>query len=153
MKTIKLYLLLLLFMMGSCRNWLDMPGHVFEDLHFVNNSNTSVCFYPYSLSWATVKYGTFYPDTLLPPADTGYFSVDSSLCIVPPMNSCILGTSYEVNRKNIQYRKDLLMFYVFSVDTLEKYSWEDIRKGYKILKRYDLSIDDLDSLNWTITYP
>lgn len=78
--------------MGSCRNWLDMPGHVFEDLHFVNNSNTSVCFYPYSLSWATVKYGTFYPDTLL-------------------------------------------------------------RKGYKILKRYDLSIDDLDSLNWTITYP
>ena len=45
------------------------------------------------------------------------------------------------------------MFYVFSVDTLEKYSWEEIREGYKILKRYDLSMDDLDSLDWTITYP
>ena len=63
------------------------------------------------------------------------------------------GTEFET--KDIRPRfgeKDSLMFFVFSVDTLDKYSWDEIREGYMVLKRYDLSITDLDSLNWTITY-
>ena len=146
MKSMKLLLLLLLFMLGSCRELFDIPN--FQHITFVNNSDTYVSFYPYSFTLATLDYGRFYPDTLLPPADTGYRKK------VLPMNSCSLTIRIEEkDLKESPNRKELLMFYVFSVDTLEKYSWEEIREGYRILKRYDLSMDDLDSLNWTITYP
>ncbi|MEO6682812.1 MAG: hypothetical protein ABIN48_08285 [Ginsengibacter sp.] len=48
---------------------------------------------------------------------------------------------------------DTLSLFVFSYDTLIKYDWETIRTQYKVLKRYDLSLKDLNQLNWTVTYP
>ena len=49
--------------------------------------------------------------------------------------------------------KDTIIVFILSKDTVDTYSWEDIRSEYNILKRYDLSISDLESQNWTITYP
>ena len=153
MKSIKLFLLLMLFMLDSCV-FFDMPKHVFQDLRFVNNSDSDVSFYPYSFSFAILKYEMFYPDTLLPPLDTGYVSMDDFHKVLPMKSYTFHSLLEQTHLKKIPNRKDsLLMFYVFSVDTLEKYSWEEIREGYMVLKRYDLSITDLDSLNWTITYP
>src|SRR6056297_3148236 len=48
---------------------------------------------------------------------------------------------------------DTLSIYFFHPDTLSTYDWNEIRSGYKVLKRYDLSIDDLTSLNFTVPYP
>jgi len=48
---------------------------------------------------------------------------------------------------------DTISMYILSKDTVDKYSWDLIRSGYRILKRYDLSIKDLEKQNWTITYP
>jgi hypothetical protein len=48
---------------------------------------------------------------------------------------------------------DTLSIYIFSTDTLNAYDWSEIRTGYKVLKRYDLSLDDLQKSNYTITYP
>lgn len=49
--------------------------------------------------------------------------------------------------------KDTLVVYILSKDTVDKYSWEKIRSDYNILKRYDLSLDDLKKQNLTVTYP
>jgi len=48
---------------------------------------------------------------------------------------------------------DTISMYILSKDTIDKYSWDLIRSGNRILKRYDLSIKDLEKQNWTITYP
>jgi hypothetical protein len=53
---------------------------------------------------------------------------------------------------------DTLSIYFFSQDTLNKYSWEEIQRDYKILRRYDLSIEDIHKLHNeydipVITYP
>ena len=45
------------------------------------------------------------------------------------------------------------MYYLFSRDTLETVSWEEVVKEYKVLARYDLTLEDLERLNWTIYYP
>jgi hypothetical protein len=45
-----------------------------------------------------------------------------------------------------------LSIYIFSEDTLNKYSWEEIRQGYKVLKRYDLTHAELDQMDYTIVY-
>lgn len=48
---------------------------------------------------------------------------------------------------------DTISMYILSKDTVDNYSWDLIRSDNKILKRYDLSIKDLEKQNWTITYP
>jgi hypothetical protein len=46
-----------------------------------------------------------------------------------------------------------LSVFIFHTDTLNKYTWEEVRDGYMILKRYDMSLDDLKQCNFTVTYP
>lgn len=46
----------------------------------------------------------------------------------------------------------IISIFILSKDTVDTYSWAEIRNDYNILKRYDLSIDDLEKQNWTIVY-
>lgn len=48
---------------------------------------------------------------------------------------------------------DTMMVYVFDAKVLEGNTWETVKENYLVLKRYDLSLQDLESMNWTITYP
>ncbi len=48
---------------------------------------------------------------------------------------------------------DTLSLYIFRADTLRKYDWGTIRREYKILKRYDLSLMDLQKSNFNVYYP
>ncbi len=48
---------------------------------------------------------------------------------------------------------DTLSIFIFHVDTLAKYPWEQVRRQYKILKRYDLGAEDARRLGSRITYP
>ena len=48
---------------------------------------------------------------------------------------------------------DTLMVYIFDSKVLKNTPWETVKANYLILKRYDLSLQDLKNTNWTITYP
>jgi len=48
---------------------------------------------------------------------------------------------------------DTMMIYVFNAKVLEGNTWETVKANYLVLKRYDLSLEDLQRMNWTITYP
>ena len=139
-KCIQLLLLFVCFV--SCEPWGGMHG-----IHVENNSDLEISFYSYSL-----LYGQFYPDTILK-QDT---LKDYSLSHVKPHSQIWVGTGFnyrEIKKGNIPYYNDTLMFFVFSRDTLNKYSWEEIKRDYKILKRYDITGRQLNDQNWTITYP
>jgi hypothetical protein len=43
--------------------------------------------------------------------------------------------------------------FIFHTDTLSKYTWEEVADKYMVLKRYDLSLEDLKQRNFTVTYP
>jgi len=44
--------------------------------------------------------------------------------------------------------------FIFHPDTLNKYTWEEVRESYNILKRYDLSLEDWQNLkSGIVTYP
>lgn len=47
-------------------------------------------------------------------------------------------------------RMDTMMVFLFREDSLKANDWSDAANF--VLKRYDLTIDDLNALNWTITY-
>lgn len=46
-----------------------------------------------------------------------------------------------------------VMVFVFDAQVLETTPWDTVKAKYLIIKRYDLSLDDLQRMNWTITYP
>jgi len=46
-----------------------------------------------------------------------------------------------------------MMVYVFDAHVIETTAWDSVKANYLVLKRYDLSLDDLKRMNWTITYP
>ena len=48
---------------------------------------------------------------------------------------------------------DTLSVFIFDAQVLETTSWDIVKAQYLVLKRYDLSLDDLNILNWIITYP
>ena len=48
---------------------------------------------------------------------------------------------------------DTLTVFVFDAQVLETTPWDTVKAKYLVLKRYDLSLDDLNKLNWEITYP
>ena len=48
---------------------------------------------------------------------------------------------------------DSLFVYIFDAELIENTPWEVIAKDYLVLKRYDLTLEDLQRLNWKITYP
>ena len=112
------------------------------EINLVNKAGYNIGYY-FALGG---QYGTFYPDSL--PRTNDYIVYDISKVLRPGEESHL---SWESVFQELP--KDTLSVFIFHTDTLNKYSWDEIRNGYKILKRYNLSYDDLKRMNWTITYP
>jgi hypothetical protein len=118
-----------------------------------NNSAIEISFYPYSLWPISLRNGRFYPDTLLKDTISNVMGVFVN---IPPHSSRSIETSFnqrEIKKGLIPFESDTLMLFLFSTDTLRKYSWEEIKRFYKVLKRYDITGRELNNYNWTLTYP
>ncbi|MCK9617890.1 MAG: hypothetical protein M0R21_08655 [Lentimicrobiaceae bacterium] len=48
---------------------------------------------------------------------------------------------------------DTISVFIFDAHVLETAPWDTVKANYLVLKRYDLSLQDLQIMNWTITYP
>jgi hypothetical protein len=111
-------------------------GHPLVDyeysIKFTNNSTKTINVYE------SYKY----PDTVI---DTKK----------PWLRTLIPGQFFHFSSKNkwedVLKDKPLIVF-VFDKDTIDKYSWDSIRINYKILKRYVISIKDLEQLGYEIKY-
>ena len=53
----------------------------------------------------------------------------------------------------IENYSDEVFIYVFDSEVVENTPWEVVARDYLVLKRYDLTLDDLQILDWKITYP
>lgn len=87
-----------------------------------------------------------YPDTSIPDSRTELVGVTAGG-----------RTPYDFHVRNWsevfdRLPQDTLSIFIFSGDTLANNTWQDIRTGYKILKRYDLSQQDIKNMN-PIVYP
>lgn len=49
--------------------------------------------------------------------------------------------------------KDTLYIFIFEEDVLANHSWADVVDKNLVLQRYNLSLHDLQQLNWQISYP
>lgn len=114
----------------SCEKLVDHTN--FIRIH--NNTNDTIQIYA----------GYNYPDTTL------NLEKPKLVMIYPNTQNGGLESKTDWKDKVIN---DTLNIFILSKDTVDRYSWDKIRNDYNVLKRYDLSLDDLKNMNWTITYP
>jgi len=86
-----------------------------------------------------------YPDTLLPAQKPG-------LTEVTPHNQVKIIPSNKWATIIENLPSGMLSIYVFDTDTVRANNWSEVVTKYKILKRYDLSIQDLVKAGWTVNY-
>lgn len=48
---------------------------------------------------------------------------------------------------------DTLIVFTFDADTLDYYGWDTVCANYKVLQRYDLSLEDLQDLDFRLCFP
>lgn len=90
-----------------------------------------------------------YPDTILPVQKP-------SISFVPPGFKRVFINAFPSKRTKEafdQLPRDTLSIYLFDAATYLNNDWDEVRTEYKVLKRYDLSLEDLNKLNWVIIYP
>lgn len=128
----KMNILIVLSLILCCASCEKLVDHVYS-IKIQNNSKDTVQFYE--------SYN--YPDT----------SIDVTkprLKMAYPMKYSFLDSKKEW--KDV-LPKDTILIYILSKDTVDTYSWNVIRSKNKILKRYSLSIQDLEKQSWIVTYP
>jgi hypothetical protein len=132
-----LALFLSLLLIEGC----DPPTYT---LRLRNDSDHLIDCY-YSFGWD--KQGSIYPDTLImeemEPLTRG----------IQPGGRYIYNSSNEWAYVFSRFPRDTISIYIFHTDTVNKFSWDTIRSQYKVLKRYDLSYDDVEKMNFEIPYP
>lgn len=127
-------IIICLFTASKCAMDHDYP------LYLRNNSDQRVQF------WTNRTGENEYPDTLLYHKPTG---------VTIPSNEKVdvAGGSISWEKIYQQVKTDTISFFIYNADTLDRYEWNIIKENYMILQRYDLSIYDLQKLDYTLYYP
>jgi hypothetical protein len=125
----------LLFMFDSCEFPLGARGVYF---FYIRNDSPNLIYY---------QVNRTYPDLSIP---------DSAVARVAGLNPSKIktfesGTKWRKFFKNLP--ADTLSILFFSPDSVKKYGWEQVQSKYLILKRKDISIEDLERSNYLTTYP
>ena len=94
-----------------------------------------------------VKFSTQFPDTSFLFKDLG--QVGGIEAWEEESFLSKLGWDYLAQRNE----SSTLIFFVFDSRIFSQYPDSIIEQEYMILKRYDLSLNELESMNWTIMYP
>jgi len=122
---------------SSCKNSPSVTGVNLIELK--NNSNNKL-----NYLIGVKNSGIEYADTILPISKSNL--------------STLTGNTFVGNNKSWTDRineleQDTLSIYFFDPLTVENKGWDKVREDYLILKRYDLSIQDIIDLKYSIKYP
>lgn len=139
--TIPICMLAISVMLSGCPDWSMDKRY---PLYIFNNSERGIGFY---LALGG-NNGTYYPDTILPKSNQNLISKK-----INPSSTYYCASGYPWDEVINDLTSDTMSIFIFHSDTLDKYSWDEVREGYKILQRYDLSLKDLQKLDWSVTYP
>lgn len=132
--------IIIISIFSSCEK--DRNGDPIQITVKNNASDTIICILQFN-----------YPDTVLLNFRTEIGMTKSATC--PPYTSekyyfNSVGWEYSLRE---EHKTDGIVCIVYSLDTILKYSFEQIQQEYNILDRQILSIEQLKNQSWTITYP
>lgn len=127
------------FIISTSYSCCDGPkGHY--SLKIINNSDMPIYFLD----------GRNYPDTTLLDYNPALSPITFKI-----NNNSFKNRNYrdpiELNFKHSS--SDKIIYFLFNAKTVETVPWDTVMKKYLILRRYELTLQDLKKMNWTLTYP
>ncbi len=129
----------LILTLSSCDE--KILGETFYTLTLKNNTEGSIYFVAYD-EFSALQY----PDTVLP-------------LTAPYLTKIEAKRQFKIHERTpwqellSELSADTLSIFFFADNIYEDSSWSAISNQYLILKRYDLSIDDLERVNFKLPYP
>lgn len=139
MKNIAILLSMLMASCSSCKKFSLVER--FYDIIVTNNSPIPIRVY-----LADELAYKQYPDTTLPDSKPALRKIDPGETI-----SFDSRTPWEENLEKLP--SDTLSVFIFDNNVYENESWDSIRIYYKVLKRFDLDINNLKAQDYKISYP
>ncbi len=138
------YPLLSIMLLGTT---CDENHECHKSIMIINNSNQAIY----------VQGETHYPDTLYFGHYSGLTS-NPEIFKVPPSSSSDNPLQrrdcYEdIFNYGVEIPSGILMVYIFDAGILESTPWSTVVNDYLVLKRFDLSLQNLQKMDWVITYP
>ena|SRR5208283_1311273 len=136
MKKIKIcifYFLAILSLASNCKHPLVDHDYFIK---VQNNTNTSIVY----------LVSNNYPDTLIP-------NQYNNLSGIRPHDYTPYTSSEDWTIVFAQTKAGKLSFFFFNIDTLSKYGWQNVISYYRILKRKDVTYQDVENNQWIVTYP
>ena len=156
-------LLFLVYTLQSCL----LPNAVMSiDIAVENNSDDTVSVY--IAIWEYGRMSTKYPNEKLPQniyIEAIKDSLSNCIMKIPPHTSSYVWSDnvyglYSWTDTETKYRKyfndmkiDTLSFYFINIEAIQSYGYAYVAEHNMVLMRYDLSVSDMDSLNYWIPYP
>ena len=140
------YLFTTLFFVSCAKPKNTEGSH--DYITFINKTNMSLYIHPDS-------YGYPIPDSYKTYVNSPVDGNKVKLKIEPNESNTKALTAYNWERayEPINTKSGIIMFYVFDAKTYDEKGWDYIKANSLVLKRYDLSLQDLKNSNWTISYP
>jgi hypothetical protein len=120
------------------------------------NCHKTIAFNNASEKDVYVTFDRYYPDTLYIFHSESPTSESENTKVLSKSSSNRPLDNEDCWESDFNYKPqplDNLMVYVFDAEILETTDWSVVAHNYLVLKRYDLSLEDLQGMNWTITYP
>ncbi len=111
---------------------------------FVNKTNKTI-YVERSEDYPVFEAYKYDSDPLNNSNTTKVSANESSQNVLPSYGNC-----YEKMYPSI--KSGILMVYIFDGPTLETQGWDYIKTNNLVLKRYDLTLQNLEDMNWIITY-
>lgn len=128
----------ILVLSGCEENFL---GEKFYTITIENNSSETIYFLKYD-EFSEIQY----PDTSLVNEDPDLIALGAS-------RKFYVRDRNPWNESINELEADTLSVFIFDAQVYEDSIWSVISNQYMILKRYDLSIEDLERLNFVVPYP
>jgi len=117
-----------------------------------------LCLYNNSEKSLFVDWSPIYPDTTLISNQMSAIFTTNGKDTANPGNWIkpfqkgsvfVMNTTWE----HIYNRNDTQMIFIFDGNVIWNTDWEIVARDYLVLQRYDLSLQDLQKLNWKLYYP
>lgn len=131
-----IYLVIFILFLNSCRN------DFYDSRLIFTNESESAIYVTVSDMFIDTTYVLVNYDPGNDPDKYKIYPNESKVVIKP---ICSWEKVYE--------QEDTLAFYIFDADVIDSLPWSTIKSNYMVLERYDLTLSDLEYMNWEIKYP
>lgn len=138
-KIIFLLIISLFLISGSCEK--NPFVERFYTITVINQSAQMIYFFPYD-KFSEAQY----PDTTLP-------NQKPNAILLGPDAMFYIDKREPWAEEFNELPAETLSVFFFDKTVYEDSSWADIKNGYMVLKRYDLSLQDLERLDFDVPYP